>query len=401
MTTTQALKQLSISQLFNFSRLANRPSALWRRPGTSQKELLIDMTGTNRLVKTDLEELPAGFIVSPFLNPDNQKSRWLNADIYLCFNPQKSLINELSWGIEKIEYLEKEALASPKLKQNYFETRPNQEVINEQNQDKFIENVNQAIAAIKEGEFQKVVISKIKNIELSTDFEIVTAFDKLCEAYPNAFVSVVYLPEEDALWLGASPETLVSIDAEGIFRTVSLAGTQAAIDADGESISPAEARWSQKEIEEQSFVSRYIIECFKKIRLREYIENGPKTVQAGNLLHLRTDYSVDTKAVNFVQLPSVMLELLHPTSAVCGMPKATALAFILANEPHQRSYYSGYLGPVNIQNQSHLFVNLRTMQIIDNQGVVYAGAGITEDSKPLKEWRETEIKCQTLLNVIL
>jgi isochorismate synthase len=109
----------------------------------------------------------------------------------------------------------------------------------------------------------------------------------------------LYEPVSQQTWLCATPEILVSQDAEGIFKTISLAGTQSAILPDGHVVSSQDARWSQKEIEEQAFVSRYIIECFKKIRLREYIENGPKTIKAGNLLHLKTEYLVDTKALNF------------------------------------------------------------------------------------------------------
>ena len=76
----------------------------------------------------------------------------------------------------------------------------------------------------------------------------------------------------------------------------------------------------QKDIEEQALVERYVISCFKKIRLREYDEHGPKTMIAGNVLHLKTEFEVDMVATNFPQLGSVMLNLLHPTSAVCGMP---------------------------------------------------------------------------------
>jgi isochorismate synthase len=181
---------------------------------------------------------------------------------------------------------------------------------------------------------------------------------------------------------------------------MSLAGTQSAVGMNGESLSAGEIRWSHKEIEEQAFVSRYIIECFKKIRLREYLESGPKTVQAGNLMHLRTDYVVDTKEVNFPQLGTVMLELLHPTSAVCGMPKVPALRIIAEQELHDREFYSGFLGPVNMQEESHLFVNLRTMKIVGNEATFYAGCGITEDSNPVKEWYETEMKIETLVRVI-
>ena len=139
------------------------------------------------------------------------------------------------------------------------------------------------------------------------------------------------------MWLGASHETLVALDADGVFRTISLAATQAAFDASGAIIPASEVRWGQKEIQEQALVSRYIVECFKKIRLREYYENGPKTVQAGNLYHLRTDFKVDTQAVNFAELGTVMVELLHPTSAVCGTPKPAALRFIEAAEGYDLS----------------------------------------------------------------
>ncbi len=147
-------------------------------------------------------------------------------------------------------------------------------------------------------------------------------------------------------------------------------------------------------------VGRYIISCFKKIRVREYLEEGPKTVVAGNLMHLRSDFSVDTKTINFPELGTVMLELLHPTSAVCGMPKMEALAFIQQYEGYDREFYSGYLGPVNVGNETHLFVNLRCMKIQNNVATLYAGGGITEDSEPEKEWQETEMKCQTMLSVL-
>lgn len=199
----------------------------------------------------------------------------------------------------------------------------------------------------------------------------------------------------------ATPEILVEQNAEGIFRTISLAGTQSGVDADGFAIAPSQARWSTKEIEEQAFVSRYIIDCFKKIRLREYIEIGPKTISTGNLLHLKTEYLVDTKAMDFPQLPGLMLGLLHPTSAVCGTPKQEAVEFILATEKHDRLLYSGYLGPVNLSNSTHLFVNLRTVEIKGNQATFYAGCGITEDSDPAKEWQETQMKCQTLQRILM
>jgi isochorismate synthase len=113
---------------------------------------------------------------------------------------------------------------------------------------------------------------------------------------------------------------------------------------------------------------------------------------------------VDTKALNFPQLPGIMLSLLHPTSAVCGTPKEAAIAWIKQAESHDRSFYSGYVGPVNLNDEIYLFVNLRTVKITEDlNGYVatyFAGCGITEDSDPEREWEETEIKCQTLQRIL-
>ena len=105
-------------------------------------------------------------------------------------------------------------------------------------------------------------------------------------------------------------------------------------------------------------------------------------------------------ATNFPQLGSVMLKLLHPTSAICGMPREESIAFLKTTESFDRSFYSGYLGPVNFENKTTLFVNLRCMQWCGQKAILYAGAGVTIDSIPEKEWEETELKMNTLLQVI-
>ncbi len=234
----------------------------------------------------------------------------------------------------------------------------------------------------------------MKKIDLSESFDPIAAFHQLSTAYPNAFISLVSI-HGTGTWLGASPEILVAINGDQ-FKTVALAGSQPM--TPGTQLKAV--AWTQKEIEEQALVSRYIINCFKKIRLREFEEHGPKTVIAGNILHLNTDFIVDMNATNFSQLGSVMLKLLHPTSAVCGMPLEGAFQFLVENEGYDREFYAGYLGPVNFQNQSNLYVNLRCLQLLEKEAIVYAGAGITQDSDPQKEWEETELKMKTLLHVL-
>lgn len=373
------------------------PVACWQMPNMQVQHFITDCSGGMQWLKPTIEELSMGFLTAPFQN-EQGKAYFMNAHIHYQWNTQReegSLQQTLApeWQ-EIIQQFGKLWEASPIAKGYY--TSPIGNRAHDATEAEFKELVARAVTGIREDAFQKVVLSRAKHIPLAAPANPITLFTDLCEKYPTAFVSLISSPETGT-WLGASPEILASINAEGTFRTIALAGTQARADFD----SLADATWRQKEIEEQALVSRYIINCFKKIRLREFDERGPRTVQAGNLIHLRTDFLVDTLAVNFPELATTMTQLLHPTSAVCGMPKPAATAFINSFEGYDRGMYSGFLGPVGTANGSHLFVNLRCMQLFYQQATLYAGAGITQDSIPEREWKETAMKMEVMKRVLL
>jgi isochorismate synthase len=257
--------------------------------------------------------------------------------------------------------------------------------------------VRAGVAAIESGVVQKIVSSRAARWSLPAGFDPLAAFHELSRKYPPAFVSLVSVPGTGT-WLGATPEVLAEVTADGIFRTMALAGTQPLTP----DVTPQNAIWRQKEIEEQALVARYVVSCFKQLRLREYQETGPRTAVAGELLHLRTDFEVNLNQVPFPNLGTDMLRLLHPTSAVGGMPKAEALAFLQEHEGYDRAYYSGFLGPVNVEapGVAQLFVNLRCLQLRPTEAILYAGTGLTAGSEPAKEWRETELKLQTVATVL-
>lgn len=359
--------------------------AAWKATDSSDIQLIIDFSGGRHLDEVVLENLHDSFLFSPF---DKSKDT-LHIQGDLRVNISKKEVEAIS--NDKAEhfnrYLEKEL----------HEVR-NRKTINEilkvkaYDSSEFLSLVKTCLYRISQNQFQKVVPSRCKEIELKETLNCGRYFKDLCSNYKSAFVSLVF-DEKCGLWLGASPELLLQTK-ENIFKTVSLAGTQK---YEGQSLS--EIAWTQKEIEEHAFVSRYVINCFKKIRLREFEEMGPKTVKAGNLLHLKTQFSVDMISTNFPDLGSVMLELLHPTSAICGMPLEPSLEFLLSHEKYDREYFSGYLGPVGFENSTTLHVNLRCMKVSGKNIRVFAGAGVTEDSQPEKEWLETEMKMNTLLNI--
>lgn len=419
--------QPSAIDLWETAHALGFPAALWRLPNQQDKHLIVSFDERLPRVEADLDELPAGFLISPFDNLGNNApvEAPLSEHLDRAAKPTQTLF--LRADIQAVFSTNGQALqadgttASDKKTDQFWQAltvrSTNQSTANSPSQEatllpdpiaqaQYVCNVGEAVSAMQRGEFRKVVLSRTKRVQFTDAPNAVALFDKLCTAYPTAFISAVSIPEKGQIWISATPERLVSVDPNGIFRTASLAGTQSAFEPDGTPKRPPEAMWSQKEIEEQALVSRYIIECFKKIRLREYLEEGPKTLIAGNLMHLSTCFTVDTQAVRYPQLGTVMLRLLHPTSAVCGMPRDAAFNFINQHEIHDRELYSGFLGPVNINANnegpaSNLFVHIRCMKLEGKLATLYAGAGLTEDSVPEREWQETEMKCQTLLKVVM
>lgn len=256
---------------------------------------------------------------------------------------------------------------------------------NVSSKDKHVKIVEKAIEAIHKNEFKKVVISR-KEIVAINGVEVEQIYNKLLQLYPDAFVYVWFHPQV-GLWFGATPETLLKVENNN-FTTMSLAGTQ-------EYKNDENVSWNPKEIEEQQIVTDYIVN-----KLSDFSTNlkqlKTETVKAGSLLHLRTEIKGELLNEGLCSL----VNLLHPTPAVCGLPKEKAKQFILENEAYNRSYYTGFLGELNINKNSNLFVNLRCMEIKNNNAEIYVGGGITKESIPEKEWEETIAKSNIMLKVL-
>lgn len=388
-------KESLIAAAFNTAYDLNVPIAMWRMPNQTEVNLVASAEGTKLLSKIDLEELPNGFVFSPF-NFGQRPAHFIESQFSLSFDFNEVVHNTNNEQESEPEHLTRfrnhfKELLGQNARIKSYHVNPSKVT---ESSAGYHELVSQSVSAISEGHFQKVVPARSKSIALEDSFNPLDLFLDLADDYTSAFVSLVSIPNHGT-WIGATPEILIEKSGNS-FKTVALAGTQH-FDADK---SIGETAWTHKEIEEQAMVSRFIINCFKKIRLREYIEIGPKTAKAGNLLHLKTTYEVDTKAINFPELATTMLDLLHPTSAVAGMPKESALDFLSTHEGLNRDFFSGFLGPVNFDGKSNLYVNLRCMQLLENHAMLYAGAGVTPDSNPEKEFQETEIKFNTLLNIL-
>ena len=229
--------------------------------------------------------------------------------------------------------------------------------------------------------FQKLVLSRSIELPRTGDETPLQLFQRACACYPRMMICLVYTPQS-GLWLAATPEILLA-GKDHRWQTIALAGTMKYEE---------ELRWSDKNIQEQRYVATYITRQLEQFT-HDFTEEGPRTARAGHLAHLRSDFLFSLPDESVV---GDLLQALHPTPAVCGLPKQEAFRFIQQNEHHDRSYYSGFLGPLFLHRQTHLFVTLRCMQLFRDGYRLYAGGGLLKDSVEEQEWQETETKLDTI-----
>lgn len=345
--------------------------ACWFNPMDNHLGIVIGNKSDVKLLdRFDQLNGEAGFVFAPFRITDKYPVILLKPAIYLeDFN-----------SAEQLNFSNIEPFSSDKLADDHSIVSTKEE---------YIRNIEETVAAIREGELSKVIISRQIPVKRPSR-SLGSLFFQLHDYTSNAFTYLVNLPAAGN-WMGATPEVLLKSDGR-FFETVSLAGTQVRkYDTD-------DYYWNTKDIEEQAFVSRYMLELFHRFDIHKYRTTGPETLESGKVAHLKTSFFFAAEKIENC-LGNFVAEL-HPTPAVCGFPKNLADEFIRDKETHDRKYYCGYLGPWKLNQQVNLFVNLRCMEITNNEFILYAGGGITSKSVPEREWDETDQKAKTLLAVI-
>ena len=337
---------------------AKLPFVIYNKP---DEKIFSGILQENNKLYSDLDFSVSGFVFSPFVN-NVHKSIWF---------PEKNT----------------KTISSQINAEFKFENQDsNQYDINKTAKNQHLQILKLALSQLESGALNKVVISRKELVQISIQ-QPIEWFQQMCVLYPNTFCYCWYHPKV-GMWLGATPETLISLKNNS-FDTMALAGTMPYSGT-------TTINWGAKEIEEQQMVTDSITRALQPITSNLKI-GETKTHRAGSLLHLKTKISGTLN--NSDQLKE-LVEILHPTSAVCGLPKEAAKKFILANENYDREYYTGYLGTYSTTKNTHLYVNLRCMKIKDQVANIYIGGGITAASNIEKEWEETVNKSQIMKKVL-
>ena len=354
---------------------SNLSFAIYRLPWTDVCYMVLQTSGEVSVLNSP-EDLNTkrGFVIAPF-NTDSKHP-------LVLIHP-----HEVACGWHEIEQavMNLDASLIPEFPRPAFNEEENQtERVLKEDREAYDKAFERFKAPLDSREFQKIVLSRTATKELPQKFSPLKTFYDACNNYPRMFIYLVHTPETGT-WLGSTPEALLR-GAGNKWRTVALAGTQPIINE----VVPTE--WNGKNREEQAMVTNYIRDVLRKFG-KNVKEEGPYTARAGQLIHLKTDFSCVLK--NNEHLGEI-LQALHPTPAVCGLPKKETYNYILNQEGYDRKYYSGFIGWLDPSGCTDIYVNLRCMELTEKEAIMYAGGGILPSSVCESEWDETVNKLNTM-----
>lgn len=351
--------------------------ALYRLPWTDECYFVLQQSGDVEQL-ADIRELnkKKGFVMAPFLQSDHHPLIVIRPDI-TAYD-----WDEISEAISSLECAD--ALLTCK---NQTE-KLSPFVSEETDKERYTQAFERFITPLQKKHFQKLVLSRSSTKHINDDFSPLAAFVRACNNYPRMMIYLCHTPVSGT-WVGSTPEILLSGHGKE-WHTVALAGTMPMQNE----VMPMD--WDKKNQDEQGYVADYIRRIIKKFG-NKMNEKGPYTARAGQLVHLKTDFYFLLKNTDNI---GNLLQELHPTPAVCGLPKEDAFRFILENKGYDRSYYSGFIGWLDTEGHTDLYVNLRCMEIKPGETTLYAGGGILASSEIESEWTETGDKMNTMKSIL-
>ncbi|MFC7019082.1 MULTISPECIES: isochorismate synthase [Haloarcula] len=255
------------------------------------------------------------------------------------------------------------------------------------------EQVRAALRSVERGDLQKVVLAQSLAATLRDELSVPDALGRLARTYPECYRFMLSL-SDGGTFFGATPERLVSLRGRTV-RTEALAGST------GRGDTPAEDEWlatelleSEKDRHEHQLVADAI---------RDQLEPFASSVRAGEVSvrrlatvqHLRTPITAELDSDRHVL---DLVEALHPTPAVGGLPPDAALRTIRETETFDRGWYAAPVGWVDAAGNGSFAVGIRSAVARGRTATLFAGAGIVPDSDPDREWDEVQLKYRPMLD---
>lgn len=244
--------------------------------------------------------------------------------------------------------------------------------------------VDAALAAIADGSFDKVVLSRTLRLPLADDGAPVALLRALAARHPES--TLFAMGNARGCLVGATPERLVGL-ADGVLATDALAGTAWA----------DEPIAADKNVREQRVVVDAIRQALAPLCEHLDVPAEATVLELRDLRHLWTPIGGSTRpGVGLFDL----ISRLHPTPAVGGWPTAAARQWLRRHDEHRPGWYSGGVGWIDRDGNGEVAVALRCGLLTPGRIELTAGAGIVAGSLAAQEFAETEAKLGTMLDAL-
>lgn len=259
----------------------------------------------------------------------------------------------------------------------------------------WLSSIEEATRAMQSGELAKVVMSRCVRLEFQAPIDWCSWAQELLRVQEEAFFYLLKSPS-GRTFMGRSPERLLAWNAEG-FELDAIAGTRGrALSREQDRLAARELQASPKERHEHRLVLDAIREVLAELGGEYELYEEEKLLKLRHVQHMRSRFagrwSEGSQGFS-------LLQQLHPTPAVGGVPRARSLDFIRQKEAFDRGWFAGFIGLV--QGQAAEFaIGIRSALALGRELYIFAGAGIVASSEPLAEWQETEQKMQNFLGLL-
>lgn len=254
----------------------------------------------------------------------------------------------------------------------------------------------QALSKIRAGDAEKVVLARHLEMAPSQPVEPADLVIALWEENHGSYV-FLFEPEPGQAIVGAAPETIATL-ANGVVKATAVAGS---VGVGTDSVETAQLAQdlmeSAKDRAEHDFVVRDVVARLKALGCTVQLDVEPHVLALARIQHLET--KIAAQVPPGISLLNI-LESLHPTPAVCGIPRSVALSVLTGSEDFDRGWYSGPVGFFDSEGKGIFVPALRSAVCAGGHWRLFAGAGIVPGSDPALEWEETELKFRPVLRAI-
>ncbi|WP_027964378.1 isochorismate synthase [Halalkalibacillus halophilus] len=327
---------------------------------------------------------PASFVLPEFLLTLD------GDDCYLTFNAnmnKETDINKLKQKVEDILPSQSKQTLSPMPKRN--------RIVDELTYKQWEGIVNHAVRNIQDGMLDKVVLARKIDVEFNHELPIEVILDALEKKQANSYVFSFEIGDD--VFVGASPERLVQVNNRSLYSACLAGSIRRGSDSVEDDLLASELLHDEKNLQEHAYVVDTIRSSIEASCEKVHIPKEPVIRALQSIQHLYTPvYAELNERTTLFQI----VEQLHPTPALGGEPKGSAMKFIKSQEPMERGWYAAPVGWIDSNGDGEFAVAIRSALIQHDTATLFAGCGIVEDSDPQSEYEETDLKLKTMLSAL-